>query len=122
MEDHGSRDTVATMGSVTVEPGSPNVVPGACRFTIECRDTQQTTINAIAQEVMRLLHAHYTWHADMSTIRTHPITHTLNQSLIHLFRSASLSPPSPETSAWVARNACFRTWLLPPPTTAWCIA
>lgn len=44
---HGDRDTVATIGSVEVQPNSANIVPGACIFTVEIRDLDPAVVHRV---------------------------------------------------------------------------
>ena len=52
---HGTAHTVCTIGSVKVFPGSPNVVPETCAFTVEIRDERQDTIDAVRSAVRSIL-------------------------------------------------------------------
>lgn len=47
--------TVTTCGSIHVEPGAPNVVPGRVEMSVECRSPHQSSIDAIFAAVERLL-------------------------------------------------------------------
>lgn len=49
---HGGCDTVATIGSVDVMPGSANVVPGECVFTIEVRDLDPVVVHRVRDVVL----------------------------------------------------------------------
>lgn len=42
---------VATVGRISVEPGAPNVIPGAARFTLEIRDLSMDTIDQVFQAI-----------------------------------------------------------------------
>lgn len=46
---HGLDSTKTTIGKVDVFPGSPNVVPRQCTFTIDVRDTDQKTLDSFEQ-------------------------------------------------------------------------
>ena len=48
---HGGPQTVCTIGSVTLVPNSPNVVPGECTFTVELRDERQATIDTMSAAI-----------------------------------------------------------------------
>ena len=48
---HGSSATVCTIGSVILTPGSPNVVPGKCVFTVEVRDECPIVVEAMSRAV-----------------------------------------------------------------------
>jgi allantoate deiminase len=60
VEERGGafRDTVATVGRLTVEPGAPNVVPGRVQFSIDARapqdDTRTVMVEAIRNELARV--------------------------------------------------------------------
>lgn len=60
VEERGGafRDTVATVGRLTVEPGAPNVVPGRVQFSIDARapqdDTRMVMVAAIRNELARI--------------------------------------------------------------------
>ena len=43
---HGLDSTKTTIGKVDVLPGSPNVVPSRCTFTIDVRDIDQKTLDS----------------------------------------------------------------------------
>ncbi|MDD9901586.1 MAG: Zn-dependent hydrolase [Alphaproteobacteria bacterium] len=47
LKKHGSSSSKTTIGKVGVFPGSPNVVPGACVFTLEVRDTDQALLDSL---------------------------------------------------------------------------
>ena len=49
----GRGSTVCTIGSVKVSPNYPNVVPGSCKFTVECRDVSADVISGVAEAVMQ---------------------------------------------------------------------
>lgn len=51
LSEHGGPQTVCTIGSVTLVPNSPNVVPGECTFTVELRDERQSIINAMSAAI-----------------------------------------------------------------------
>ncbi|MCC8194139.1 MAG: Zn-dependent hydrolase [Deltaproteobacteria bacterium] len=40
-------EMVATIGTVSLEPGTPNVIPGKCRFIIELRGEKQEDLDAV---------------------------------------------------------------------------
>ncbi|NNM33376.1 MAG: M20/M25/M40 family metallo-hydrolase, partial [Gemmatimonadetes bacterium] len=42
---------VATVGRISVEPGAPNVIPGAARFTLEIRDLSMDRIDQVFQAI-----------------------------------------------------------------------
>lgn len=44
---HGGEYTVATVGTIRVEPGSVNVIPGVCAFSLEIRDQSQQMMDTI---------------------------------------------------------------------------
>jgi N-carbamoyl-L-amino-acid hydrolase len=47
LDKFGGSESRATIGKVDVQPGSPNVIPGVCEFSLEVRDTCQQTLNNI---------------------------------------------------------------------------
>ena len=47
--------TVTTCGSLRVEPGAPNVVPGRVEMSVECRSPYQASIDTIFDAVEKLL-------------------------------------------------------------------
>jgi allantoate deiminase/N-carbamoyl-L-amino-acid hydrolase len=47
----GGERSVATVGTIRVSPDAVNVIPGVCRFTIEIRDEDMSTIERIASAV-----------------------------------------------------------------------
>jgi beta-ureidopropionase / N-carbamoyl-L-amino-acid hydrolase len=50
-------DSVATMGQLSVPNGSINVVPGACRFSLDIRAPNDGQRNAVAHDVLQKLQA-----------------------------------------------------------------
>jgi N-carbamoyl-L-amino-acid hydrolase len=48
---------VATVGRVELQPGAANVVPGVARFSLEMRDTDPQTLEAVADAFRRTLSA-----------------------------------------------------------------
>ena len=48
LEEHGSNQSVATIGKVEVLPGAPNVIPGEVNFTLEFRELNETKLNELA--------------------------------------------------------------------------
>jgi N-carbamoyl-L-amino-acid hydrolase len=48
LEEHGSENSVATVGRVELTPGAANVVPGEARFSLEMRDTDATILRDLA--------------------------------------------------------------------------
>jgi len=53
----GPGDLVATVGSLRVEPGAPNVVPGRVVFTIDVRAGDEAVRNAAAEDCLSALEA-----------------------------------------------------------------
>lgn len=51
VKESGSAESVATIGSVEVLPGSANVVPNQCKFTIETRDCSQEVLNRLSEKI-----------------------------------------------------------------------
>lgn len=52
---HGAQDLVATVGSLTVAPGAPNVVPGDVCFTLDVRAGTETVRNAAMEQIRTAL-------------------------------------------------------------------
>ena len=48
LQEHGGEASVATVGRVELLPGAANVVPGEVRFSLEFRDLQDETLDALA--------------------------------------------------------------------------
>lgn len=53
--EHGGAFTVATVGTIRVEPGSVNVIPGVCAFSLEIRDQSQDMMDTIEQRLRERL-------------------------------------------------------------------
>lgn len=51
----GNQFTVATVGSIQAEPGSVNVVPGKCVFSLEIRDQEEKMISLIWEKLRERL-------------------------------------------------------------------
>jgi hydantoinase/carbamoylase family amidase len=49
---HSGRSTVATVGSITCEPGQANVIPGRVQFTVDIRDRDACVLEGTVQEVV----------------------------------------------------------------------
>ena len=47
--------TVTTCGSLKVEPGTLNVVPGRVEMTVDCRSSRQASIDAVTEQLNALL-------------------------------------------------------------------
>ncbi|MCC5814870.1 MAG: Zn-dependent hydrolase [Leptospira sp.] len=47
LEENGSEHSVATIGRVSLFPGSANTVPGRVEFSIDCRDTSQEVLEEL---------------------------------------------------------------------------
>lgn len=47
----GNKFTVATVGTIKVEPHSVNVIPGLCRFSLEIRDQDVGVMDAVEKEL-----------------------------------------------------------------------
>ena len=52
---YGDSYTVATVGTISVTPGSSNVIPGSCTFSLEIRDQDQKMIELIEEKARELL-------------------------------------------------------------------
>jgi N-carbamoyl-L-amino-acid hydrolase len=57
LEEHGSPRSRATIGRVDLSPGAANVVPGEARFSLEVRDTDETTLAELSDAFRRALSA-----------------------------------------------------------------
>ena len=55
LEENGGQRSTATIGRVECSPGAANVVPGKVEFSLECRDTDQTTLDDLAHAFRRTL-------------------------------------------------------------------
>lgn len=53
--EHGGEYTVATVGTIRVEPGSVNVIPGVCVFSLEIRDQSQEMMDTIERRLRERL-------------------------------------------------------------------
>lgn len=51
------RPAVATVGQVTVEPGSRNVIPGMVTFTVDARHPEVALLNALTEEIEKSIEA-----------------------------------------------------------------
>ena len=56
LKEHGKESSRTTIGSVQLYPGSPNVVPGQCVFTLEVRDTDQEVLDRLEKVYYKSLH------------------------------------------------------------------
>lgn len=57
LEEHGSPCSVATIGRVELSPGVANVVPGLAEFSLDVRDTDSNTLQALGDAMRRALSA-----------------------------------------------------------------
>ena len=57
IEEHGSPRSVATIGRVELSPGAANVVPNLAEFSLDVRDTDEETLQALADAMRRALSA-----------------------------------------------------------------
>lgn len=57
LEEHGSEDSVATIGKVDLFPGSANSVPGQAEFSLDVRDPDADTLNELGQAFRTVLSA-----------------------------------------------------------------
>jgi len=48
LEEHGREPSVATIGQVTLHPGTANTVPGLVEFSLDVRDDDAATLGALA--------------------------------------------------------------------------
>lgn len=52
---NGTEGSKTTIGKCQLYPGSPNVVPGKCVFTLEVRDTDQQVLNGLEKTYREIL-------------------------------------------------------------------
>lgn len=52
---YGKEYTVATVGTIKVEPGSVNVIPGVCVFSLEIRDQSQQIMDTVEERLREKL-------------------------------------------------------------------
>ncbi|MEQ9364751.1 MAG: Zn-dependent hydrolase [Leptospirales bacterium] len=57
LEEHGGENSVATIGRVDLFPGTANTVPGRVEFSLDCRDTSEEVLEALADAFRRALSA-----------------------------------------------------------------
>lgn len=57
LEEHGSENSVATIGKVELSPGTTNTVPGLVEFSLDVRDTKQTVLDDLSDAFRRTLSA-----------------------------------------------------------------
>jgi len=69
LKQNGSTDSVATIGFVEVLPGSANVVPGICNFTVECRDIDAAIVSGLGAAVVAKVEAICQQHQLLSSYR-----------------------------------------------------
>ncbi|MGR8931251.1 MAG: allantoate amidohydrolase, partial [Gammaproteobacteria bacterium] len=55
LETHGGPRSVATIGRVELSPGAANVVPGQAEFSLDIRDSDADTLNAISNAMRQSL-------------------------------------------------------------------
>lgn len=55
LETHGSPRSVATIGRVELSPGAANVVPGLAEFSLDLRDSDADSLNAISNALRQSL-------------------------------------------------------------------
>lgn len=53
--EYGKEYTVATVGVIKTEPGSVNVIPGVCTFSLEIRDQSQEIMDLVEQKIRERL-------------------------------------------------------------------
>lgn len=81
---YGEKYTVATVGVIKAEPGSVNVIPGACTFSLEIRDQSQEVMDIMEQKLK----------ANLDTI---------GGGLTYSFRHTASHSPAPMTG-WVRES------------------
>lgn len=84
VEVYGEKYTVATVGVIKAEPGSVNVIPGACTFSLEIRDQSQEVMDLLEQKLKAGLD-------------------TICGELTYSFRQTASHSPAPMTS-WVRES------------------
>jgi N-carbamoyl-L-amino-acid hydrolase len=57
LEENGGDHSRATIGKAQIQPGAPNSVPGTVVFSLDFRDPQNDTLNALAQAFQKALAA-----------------------------------------------------------------
>lgn len=57
LEEHGSPRSVATIGRIELSPGAANVVPSLAEFSLDVRDTDESTLQALADAMRRAMSA-----------------------------------------------------------------
>ena len=57
LEEHGSEHSVATIGKVSLSPGTTNTVPGDVEFSFDVRDVSQTILESLSDAFRRTLSA-----------------------------------------------------------------
>lgn len=57
LEEHGSQDSVATIGSLELLPGSVNTVPALAEFSIDVRDPDPDVLEELGRALRRVLSA-----------------------------------------------------------------
>jgi N-carbamoyl-L-amino-acid hydrolase len=57
LEEHGSSNSVATIGRVELFPGAANVVPGRAEFSLDVRDTDAHVLDALSDALRRAMSA-----------------------------------------------------------------
>lgn len=57
LEEYGSPNSTATIGRVELKPGAANVIPGQAVFSLDVRDTDDSTLGMLAEAFRRTLSA-----------------------------------------------------------------
>jgi len=55
LEEHGSPRSVATIGRIELQPGAANVVPNLAEFSLDIRDSDAETLQALGDAMRRAL-------------------------------------------------------------------
>lgn len=55
VEEYGGDRSVATIGRASLSPGAANVVPRLAEFSLDIRDSDQTTLNSLVDAIHRYL-------------------------------------------------------------------
>ncbi len=57
LDEYGAENSVATVGKVSLTPGTANTVPGQVEFSLDVRDTHQSVLDQLADAFRRALSA-----------------------------------------------------------------
>lgn len=57
LQENGGPDSRATIGKISLHPGSPNTVPGSATFSLDIRDTDETLLDELSLAFRKTLSA-----------------------------------------------------------------